>query len=234
MNKILIAAFLVGMSGAAAIAQEAALNPARKAPTLSELQIRPLPVPLQALIKRLQIPATKLDPATPNIQSFVQSSDTQIKTFVNNLTEIMKKKGYDPDVEQLVFIADNQLDQAKKALNALKPVENSPAEIAENLAIVQEIINALNAFNPPPPSTFPGKCINYRENPLHGGNIEYSAGRQWVYTILIADKVMYYPISKEAGFMDGNSYIPSRGSTKTVYLDKSQDAKGAQVVCVEP
>lgn len=173
------------------------------------------------------------DGATPtaetlntDLKQYLSDVKALKKSYENKLTALNKEKGYDPKIYDLIADADNILTNVGQNTKDLKT--NADA-INKEMSDVNDLIVKIQSMNPDVPTTFPGKCVTYKNYSVQGW-IDTLAGK-WVFKTLVVDQVKYYPFSPNVGWTDGNPAILSRtiqGRLDTAYLE------GGQVVCLDP
>lgn len=162
MKKVIVVTILMGLSGTALVAPEVVMAAAPNGSQFSEEQIRKLPPALQEILQKLRSGKLENLPPYPDLKTFVDASETQIRELQTKLTALLAKKGYLIGTEFDQY-AQKALAESKSHINALKGLQAliGPAEgsIAYDRAQIPLFIELLEDV--PPPDTFPGKCYNY-------------------------------------------------------------------------
>ena len=236
MKKFMVAALFVGLvSGTAGMAVE----------TLTTEEKAKMPAEVKDVLQKVE--AGQIKGTLPSdIAQYIINNDEQIKKNNTTLEQIYKKKGYDPYVDASIHQADSLLDGIKQYDDSIK---TNAQNAANNFASVDAIIKMLDSYNPPPPTTFPEKCVNYRENEVEKAIIELS-NTKYVAKLCFSESknrvscanpsivkyIVQYQFASDAGSITGESIddIPPTRPTDTVYFTQTptpDNGKTSKVQC---
>ncbi len=182
-----------------------------------------------ATSEKMQVPAAP-DLMKPQAEYFKSMSNI-IKKFRVTLEALNKEKGSDPAVYKRIAAVDADLDQLEKTIASQKPTDsiaafNTEAEtVSGDLTTARREIGTITKMKAKVQATLPGKCVAFKNKPGGiKGNVELSGTRKFTFQPLDGSKP--YTISTQAGWTDGNAYIPNRGHA-TGYLE------GNEIICIE-
>lgn len=156
-----------------------------------------------------------------------------VNNYRNRLEQLNKTKGSDLAIYKQVVTADTTLEKVDAAVKNLKSVTTMTAylkgrkQVNDYLAQVKKTIDTIDKMEVKVSSLLPGKCIAFKDSKAGlQGNIQPSpAGHgKWNFQPLSGDKP--YIVSQDAGWTDGNPWIPNRGVAMG-YLE------GNQIICIK-
>ena len=162
MNKILITIIIIGLGGSTFGVPEILRAAAPKGQQISEAQIKKLSPALQEVLQKIRTGKIEDLPPFPDLKTFLDTSEAQIKSLQAQLNTLLAEKGYLIGTEFDQF-AQKALVESKAHISTLRGVQDllgpNQGSIAYDRAQLPLYIQFLQ--NVPPPDTFPGQCYNY-------------------------------------------------------------------------
>lgn len=222
MNKMIMAALFVGISGTSLVAASSALN------------LEALPPDLQAKIKTAQEQAV----AAPNpVTQYVNDAKGLVEKYQTEVKNLQQKYPYlakNPTAQLIVEFMANTYSNISENANALSGAEKQAQTLQSNLKAADTAYNGLIA------QTFPDACQTYNAGIVTGGWVKQISGSKNAYALYRDGDTTKPPMAKFLQQPDGTydvgkigssaEFLPSIANNSAVKVQLGDDGKGNKVV----